>query len=482
MQQSFWQHIVHFYESSIFVYCAAIFFLYAMLACLSFIAIKRYKRRQVLQDNTTGLVASPLTPGISVIAPAYNEGVTIIYNVRSLLTLNYPRFEVVIVNDGSTDDTLEKLVTEFELKQVEFAYDVRIPSQPVKGFYKSTNPAYAKLLVVDKVNGKAKADAVNAGINASSFDYFLNTDVDCILDRDTLLKLIEPFMQEPKRVIATGAALRMVNSCEVDAGMIVRVRPPDEFLPRFQEIEYIRSFVLGKMGWTMLNAVPNVSGGLGLFDKDVVINAGGYDPKSFGEDMDMLIRMSKYMCEQKLPYAIRYVPETLCWTEGPSTLKVYKRQRVRWARGLMQTFTCHPKVLFNPKYKKLGWIIFPYNFFFEFLAPIIEFVGILYYIYIVIMGIINWKFALILLVFIYTFSILITTLAICWDQLTMRYYNSWKEVIGLIFTALLEPFLYHPLVMWFAITGYFNQLTNRKHAWGNMQRRGFQNRQANPTK
>lgn len=464
--------IFQYLESLVFIYCTAIFLLYAFLGVFSIVAIRRNLRKENLREQIT-LVASPLTPGISVIAPAYNEGMTIINNVRSLLTLNYPRFEVIIVNDGSTDDTLQKLITEFQLEEVSYAYNAELETRPVKRFLKSSNPAYARLLVVDKENGKAKADAVNAGINAASFPYFLNTDVDCILDRDTLLRLIQPFMDESKRVIASGAALRMVNSCSVDAGMITRVRPPAELLPRFQEVEYIRSFVLGKMGWTLINAVPNVSGGLGLFDREIVIKAGGYDPRSFGEDMDMVVRMSKYMCEQKQEYAIRYIPQTLCWTEGPSTMNVFGRQRVRWARGLMQIFTTHRSVLFNPKYKQLGWIVFPYNFFFELLAPVVEFLGILYYIYIIIAGLINWKYAIVLLIFTYTFSILITTLAICWDQITSRHYKTWREVLGLCSMAFLEPFMYHPLVMFFAIRGYIYQLAGKKHQWGNMQRRGF---------
>ncbi|HVI45750.1 MAG TPA: glycosyltransferase family 2 protein [Chitinophaga sp.] len=477
MQHTIWTNITKFYEHAVFFYCVLLFAFYTFLAFLSYFAIRRYSWKNRIRETLT-LVESPLTPGISVIAPAYNEAVTIIPNVRSLLTLNYPRFEVIIVNDGSTDETLEKLINEFELSEIDFAYNQQLTCQPVKRFFKSDNPAYAKLLVVDKVNGKSKADAVNAGINAASFAYFLNTDVDCILDRNTLLKLIRPFMDEETRVIATGATLRMANSCEADAGMLTSIKPPEEWLPRFQEMEYIRSFVLGKMGWTSINAVPNVSGGLGLFDKEIVVKAGGYDPKSLGEDMDMIIRMCKYMCEQKLEYAVRYIPETLCWTESPSTFKVFGRQRTRWARGLLQIFSTHRSVLFNPKYKRLGLIVFPYNFIFELLAPLIEFVGLLYYIYIVVFNIINWDFAVILLLFIYTFSVFISSLAILWDQLTFRYYQSWKDVAKLCMMTFLEPFLYHPLVLFFAMRGYLYQLTGKKHGWGNMQRKGFKQQPA----
>lgn len=468
---------------------------YAMLAMLSFRGIRRHHRRNAYTDYAK-VLSSSISPGISVIAPAFNEGLTIISNVRSLLTLNYPRFEVIIVNDGSTDDTLEKLINEFQLVQVDFAYNERIKTQPVRRIFKSTNSGYDKLLVVDKVNGKSKADASNAGINAAAFDYFLCTDVDCIIEKNTLMYMIKPFMDEEHkkarqvgepcpecgyvhviedsvRVIATGATLRLVNSCEVDEGTITRVRPPRQLLPRFQEMEYIRAYVLGKMGWSMINCVPNVSGGLGLFDKEIAIKAGGYDHKSFAEDMDIITRMCTYMMDNEMKYAIRYIPTSQCWTEGPPNMKIFSRQRTRWGRGLIQLMSIHRKVIFNPRYGKLGWVVMPYNLFFEFLAPVIEFCGILFYIYQAVRGEINWHYALILLLGVYLYSVMITTLAICWDQLTHRYYKTWGEVIGLALIAFLEPFIYHPLIVFFALRGYYFFLIGKKSSWGNMQRQGF---------
>lgn len=494
---TFFDVIGEFYSNGVFVYGTTLLLAYGLLAILSLLAIRRYMKKNDSVDYNV-LVESPLAPGISVVAPAYNEGVTIIQNVRSLLTLNYPKFEVIIINDGSTDDTLEKLIQEFNLSHVEYAFREKLNCQPIKRVFKSNDPAYEKLLVIDKVNGKSKADASNAGINLSSYDYFLCTDVDCILDKDTLIKLIKPFMDEEttkikevgdpcqecghqhieedyRRVIASGATLRMVNSCDVDGGLMVRVRPPKRYLPRFQEMEYIRAFVLGKMGWDFINAVPNVSGGLGMFDKDIAVKAGGYDSKSFGEDMDMITRMCAFMKANGRKYAVRYVPITLCWTEGPTTLKVFGRQRSRWARGLAQIMSIHRKILFNPRFGRLGLIVFPYNFLFELLAPIIEFLGILYYIYLIMTGQINWPYAIILLIFVYTYSVMITTLALLWDQITFKYYKTWGEVIGLCLMAFLEPFFYHPLIVFYALKGYFNFITGRAHTWGNMQRQGFGN-------
>lgn len=485
----------HILQGIVFGYGCTLLTIYALLALLSFRGVRRFRKESTYVDYDKAFFSS-IAPGISVIAPAFNEGLTIIQNVRSLLTLNYPEFEVIIVNDGSTDDTLEQLIAEFQMVEVPFAYNEKIKTQPVRRIFKSTSAVYANLLVIDKVNGKSKADASNAGINAAAYDYFLCTDVDCILARDTLLKLIKPFLDEEHkrikevgepcpecgyihieedsmRVIATGATLRLGNSCDVDEGVITRVRPPRQLLARFQEMEYIRAYVLGKMGWSEMNCVPNVSGGLGLFDKEIAIKAGGYDHKSFAEDMDIVTRMCTYMIENKLKYAIRYIPASQCWTEGPATLKVFGRQRTRWGRGLAEIMTMHRGVLFNPRYGRLGMVVLPYNLLFEFLAPIIEVLGIASYIYLIIMGMINWPYALLLLAFVYLYAVMVTTLALLWDQLTFRYYKTWQEVMGLSLMALIEPLVYHPLIVFFALKGYFNFVTGRKHSWGNMQRRGF---------
>ncbi len=485
----FWEILGTFFNYAVFIYGTCLLIAYGILAILSLTSIRRYMKKNASVDYNI-IIESPLAPGISVIAPAFNEGITIISNVRSLLTFNYPKYEVILINDGSTDDTLEKLIDEFELVQVDYAYREKLLSKPVKRIFKSTNPAYDKLVVIDKINGKSKADASNAGINVAAFDYFLCTDVDCILDKDTLIKLIKPFMdaetstirevngdiqiqEDYKRVIAVGATLRMVNSCEVDEGLMIRVRPPRRILPRFQEMEYIRSFVLGKMGWDRINSVPNVSGGLGMFDKDVAIKAGGYDSLSLAEDMDLITRMGAFMTDNRKKYSVKYVPITLCWTEGPTTLKVFGRQRARWGRGLAQLMSTHRKILFNPRYGRMGMIVFPYHFFFELLAPIIEFLGILFYIYLIVTSQINWQFAIILIVFVYTYSVMITTVALLWDQITFKYYRTWGETIGLCLMAFIEPFIYHPLIWFFALKGYFNFIIGKKHVWGNMQRQGF---------
>ncbi|TKC12750.1 glycosyltransferase family 2 protein [Pedobacter polaris] len=466
-------YLIAFYEVFMFDYASVLMFSYSILVVLSLFEIRKYLKRKSY-INLRSILTSPHAPGITVIAPAYNEGLTIINNVHSLLSLNYPKFEVVIINDGSTDHTLQKLIENFNLVAIDYAYNEQIITQPVRQIYRSGNPAFFNLLVVDKVNGKSKADASNAGINISSYPYFLCTDVDCIIHKDTLLKLIKPFIEESTKVIATGAAIRISNSCEIQNGFMVKVKVPDKFLPLFQELEYIRAFLLGRMAWSKLNALMLVSGGLGLFDKEVAISAGGYDHKSFGEDMELITRMRIYMHDIKEKYLVKYIPESLCWTEVPATLKVFGNQRTRWSRGLAQNLWLHKKIIFNPKYGIFGMLSFPYWLFFEWLAPIIEATGIIYYIYVIVTGQINWEYAVILLVYVYSFSVMITIFAVLWDEITYKQYGSKAEVFKLCLAALVEPIFYHPLVVIFAIKGYLYSLTGKTLVWGNMQRSGFE--------
>ncbi|MES2830239.1 MAG: glycosyltransferase [Bacteroidota bacterium] len=460
------------FEYAIFYYALAVMLSYLLLVIFSIFEIRKYRRRDSF-INYNSLLSSSYVPGISVIAPAFNESATVRNGVHTLLSLNYPKFEVIVINDGSTDNTLQQLIDEYELIQVDFAYHEEVATQPVKRIFKSTNPVYSKLVVVDKVNGKSKADASNAGINVASYPVFLCTDIDCILHKDTLLKMVKPFIEEKTRVIATGAVIRISNSCEVENGYLKKVKVPNQYLPLFQELEYIRAFLVGRMAWSRINALMLVSGGLGLFDKEIVLKSGGYNHVSFGEDMELISRMRIWMHDNKMKYKVMYIPESLCWTEVPSSLDVFSRQRTRWTKGLAQTLWFHKKAFFNPKYKIFGMLAFPYWVFFEWLAPLLEFGGILYYIYLIVFHKINWPYAIVLLLFIYSFSVMITIVAVLWDEITGMKYAKKREVFKLCLAAIAEPFAYHPLALFFSLRGNWFFFTKRKLSWGEMTRTGF---------
>lgn len=464
--------ILNSYISCIGVFSITYIICYCVLAVLSYYAIKKYLNNKNSLPNNAILKSNNL-PGISVIAPAFNEGANVVYNVKSLLSLSYSKLQIILVNDGSTDDTLEKLIQEFDLQKVDFYYQEKIKTNTIKGHYKSTNPIYSKLLVVDKENAKSKADASNAGINSSKYPFFLCTDVDCILKNDTLIKLAKPYIESKVRVIATGAGIRISNSCEVTNGFLVKIHFPKQWYPRFQELEYVRAFLFGRMAWSQINGLLLVSGGLGLFDKEIAIAAGGYWHKSLGEDMELITRMRKYMHLKKIPFAIKYIPESLCWTEVPATKEVLIRQRVRWARGLIQTLYLHKTIFLNPKYKITGLLIFPYFFFFEFLIPILELIGVI----ILVLGLfildINYVYFLYLSLTVYLFYLIITFISILLDDVIYKNYSNSKEIIALIGMAMIEPFCYHPITVYASLKGYYHFFTQKEQIWGNMQRQGF---------
>lgn len=466
--------ILYAYQYLIFFYAFSLVVIYSTLAILAFFKLRQLVAKKS-SDTAKIFRESPFIPGISIVAPAFNEEKTIINNVISMLTVDYPTFEVVIVNDGSKDDTLQLLIDNFEMVETTYAYVEKIKTKPFKRIFKSVNPEYKRLIVVDKENGGTKADASNAGVNVAKYPYFICTDVDCVLDREVLTKMVLPIMTTKTRVIAVGATMRMVNSCRVEDGVLVESKLPVRIFPLYQEIEYLRSYYIGKLGFSVINAVHNVSGGLGLFDKEVAIGAGGYDPLSHAEDMDMTTRMIAYMINYQKPYKVEQVPDTCAWTEGPPTFRVLNRQRTRWARGLFQIFSVHRKYLFNRKYKKLGLISFPYIFIYEFLAPIIEVIGYLATIYLLIVGGINWNTAFLMLFFSYIFGITLSFTTLLYERLLEhRFVN--REYFRLILFCLLEPVVYHPLIVFFNVRGYFDYLTKSTFEWGTMTREGTGNK------
>lgn len=469
---TFLDNYLKLFEVFIAGYASLYILIYLIMAIASFWAIKKYNNaKYTLKDDV--LVRSNHLIGVSIVAPAFNEELNIIHNVKSLLSLNYPNFEVVIVNDGSTDNTLSKLIEEFELVKVDFYYEEKIITRPVRGHYKSTNPVYDKLLVVDKENGKSKADASNAGVNSAKHPLFICTDVDCILRKDTIMKLAKPFMTSKTKVIATGAPIRASNSCEVKDGFMVKIHFPKNWWASFQELEYIRAFLMGRMAWSQINGLLLVSGGLGMFDKEIAIKAGGYWHKSLGEDMELITRMRKYMHETRQKFKILYIPESLCWTEVPATKDVLIRQRVRWSRGLIQTLNLHKNMLFNPKYGKTGFLILPYFFLFEFLVPILELFGIISLIIAYFFLDFNVGYFFKVTGIVYLFYLLVTFLSVLWDEWFYGHYASWKELMHLILKAMIEPIVYHPFSLYASIKGYFHFFTNKEAKWGNMQRQGF---------
>jgi len=466
-----WQTIVFdTFSYAILTYALLLITIYVIIGILSVGETRSYIRRNSFTDYRM-LASSTDAPSITILAPAYNEGRTIIENVRSLLSLNYINIEVIVINDGSKDDSLDKLISAYDLYKTDYFINQQIPTQPVVGVYKSHNPVYRKLIVVDKLKG-GKADALNVGINISQNNYIVTIDVDCVLEQDAILKLAKPFLEQTnKRVIAAGGVIRIANSCDIEGGRLVKVYLPDQFLPRVQTLEYIRAFLLSRMAWTRLNGLLLISGAFGAFDKEIVIKCGGYNNKTVGEDMELLVRMRRYMEEHKEPYKVSFIPDPLCWTEAPATYKTLGVQRNRWTRGTIETLQNHKKMFFNPKYHILGMISFPYWFFFEFMGPIVETIGFIMFIIFCVVGMVNWS-VFFIMVSIFSIGVLYSLFAIMMEILTYNQYKLKKDLLRLALVAVAEPFAFHPFVVYSAMRGNFDILRKR-HGWGDMARLGF---------
>ncbi|RPE05378.1 glycosyltransferase family 2 protein [Chitinophaga lutea] len=463
--------IVYLVVSAIFLYSVLLIFFYVFIGINSINETREYLHKNDFTDYRL-LAASPHAPTVSLLAPAYNEGATIVENVRSLLSLYYNKLELVVINDGSKDDSLQKLIDAYQLEKVDFYVNYRIPTKEVKAVYKTKHPAYNKLVVVDKVNG-GKADALNVGINIASHDYIVCIDADCILEHDAILKMVKPFMEEGEaKVIASGGVIRIANSCEVRNGRLVRVYLPENYWARMQALEYIRAFLLGRMAWARMDGLLLISGAFGAFDREIAIRCGGYNTNTVGEDMELVVRMRRYMHEQNLPYRVTYIPDPLCWTEAPENTKILGRQRNRWTRGTIETLRFHKIIFLNPRYDLLGVVSYPYWLLFEMLAPVIEFIGFIVFLVMAFAGLINWHMFFAFLLFILFFGYLNSIFAIYMEVYTYNQYRRRKEIRKLILAALSEPFVFHPFVVWSAIRGYFDYFRKKK-SWGEMTRRGF---------
>lgn len=455
----------------IFIYAVVLIAFYLWIGLYSIGATRKYMRKNSITDYRL-LASSPHAPSVSILAPAYNEGANIVENVRSLLSLYYSNLEVIIINDGSKDDSLQKLIVAYNLEKTPHHVPYKIATKAIRGIYKSKNPAYKKLVVVDKENG-GKADALNVGINVSANNYIVCIDVDCILEQDAILKMIKPFLEETdKKVIATGGVVRIANSCIIKDGRLIKVNLPKNYWARMQSLEYIRAFILGRMAWARMNGLMLISGAFGAFDKEIAIKAGGYNPKTVGEDMELVVRMRCFMEKNKLPYSVSYIPDPLCWTEAPTNTRILGRQRNRWTRGTIETLWMHRIMFFNPRYHLLGMVSYPYWFFFEMLAPLIEAFGIVVFLLLVIFQLINWHVFIALLAFIISFGYLYSAFAAYMEVTTYNMYRRRTDMMKLLLTALTEPFIFHPFIVWAAIKGYIDYL-RRKKAWGEMTRQGF---------
>lgn len=402
---------------------------------------------------------SPQTPPVSIVIPAYNEEEVIVRTVSSALSIHYPDFEVIVVNDGSDDGTLETLVATYHLKKVDLVYRKLIRTGNVKGFY--YNREIPNLLVIDKERGN-KADALNCGINASRSPYFCSLDADSVLEKESLLRLMTPIIESTEPVIACGGVVRVLNGTELSDGHVQKIDLPKKALAMFQIVEYLRAFLFGRVGLDAMNSLLILSGAFSLFEKSAVIEAGGYDLANVTEDMELIVKLHERYRRMDKPYRIKFISDPICWTEVPENLKMLSRQRRRWHLGLVETVAKYRHLSFNPKYGRIGTFVMPYYLLVELLSPLVEVLGYAAVFIAYFLGLLSLEFLLLFLTLAVFYGVFLTTSGIFLEEITYRRYPRWGHFFTLLFYGLLENFGYRQVNSLFRVQGMIRFLTGKR--------------------
>lgn len=465
---------MEFLESVILTidYLAIIFFAlingsYIILNIAAFFSIRRSWFFQSVIDYEKTFQSEFYKP-LSIIVPAYNEAETINDNIKAILALQYPEFEIVVVNDGSTDNTLEQLKEEFQLIPSSRVETSGLETQEIKEIYKS--PDYPELTVVDKENG-GKADALNAGINVAQLPLVCNIDADSLIDGEALLKVVEPFTND-WRTVAAGGSIRIANDCKIKGGQVQKVNLSSHPLVIFQVVEYLRAFLFGRVGWAAMNSLLIISGAFGVFKRKFLVQAGGYSTDTVGEDMELVLKLTRHIKKSGREFKIVFLPDPVCWTQVPEDSRSLGKQRRRWQRGLGESLAKNREMFLNPRYGLKGLIAFPFFVFVEFLSPIFEFIGYAAVLLTIILGIGNLQIYGLFFVTAILLGVLLSTLSVLFEELTFRKYTSSKDILKLFAFSILENFGYRQLHTWWRLQGIFD-IVRGKSEWGEQKRKKF---------
>ncbi|MEO5823272.1 MAG: glycosyltransferase [Vicinamibacteraceae bacterium] len=455
------------FEQLVLLYFFAINTSYLVCSVLAFFQLRQHRHRWTTRE-LEAVVQSPATPGVSVIAPAYNEQTTIVESMRSLLLLNYPQFEVICVNDGSKDDTLKRATEAFDLVEAPMAVDSVIKTAKVRSIYRSLT--HAEFVMVDKENG-GRADALNAGINAARYPLICLIDADSLLEPNALTQAVLPFLESPD-TLGVGGIIRVVNGCKVEAGRVTEVRVPSNWVARFQVVEYLRAFLAGRVAHSAMGALLIISGAFGVYRRQEVLDAGGLEHRTIGEDMELCVRMHRIMRDRKQPYRLVFLPDPVCWTEVPESTAILGNQRNRWQRGLFQVLGYHRNMIGNPRYGIVGMLALPYYVLFEALGPLIEISGYIVTIGALFYGLINWRYAELMFLLSVVYGTLISLAAVVLEEISYRRYKRASDLLLLIGLGIIENFGFRQLTTWWRIKGTYDYLRG-KGGWGAMTRTGF---------
>ncbi|PRO66671.1 glycosyl transferase [Alkalicoccus urumqiensis] len=446
---------------------------YVVLFLISVPKIYR-ERRLDRSEPIEELKTSGDTYPVSVLVPAYNEELGVVSTVRSLLALEYPEYEVIVINDGSKDETSLRMIEAFSMRRVNTAVRRHFDTAELKAVYRSST--FPNVVLLEKENG-GKADALNAGINVSRYPYFAAIDGDSILERDALLKTMKPIIESNGSVTAAGGTVRIANGSTIRQSVVERIALPRQPIAVMQIIEYFRAFLIGRLGLSRLNVLLIISGAFGVFEKERVIQAGGYETKTVGEDMELVVRLHRLLQEEKSSQRIEYIQDPVCWTEAPSDMKSLRSQRRRWQRGLAETLWRHRTMMLNPKYKGVGMFSMPYFLLVELFSAVVELIGYAVLILGLAFGFLNTPVTVLMMVVTIFYGSLLSALAVLLEEWTYHKYPTVRSVVILYLWALTETFWYRPVMVWCRVRGLLDAF-KKKHSWGHMQRRGISSDQS----
>ena len=456
-------------NNTLFVYYLLSNLFYLALLVTAFVAAAAHRQRLSSLRLET-LDESPFTPPISILVPAHNEAATIHENVTAMLALDYPALQIVVINDGSTDKTLEVLTSEFALRQTSLLYVPQVVSAPVRAIY--TSEVEERLLVIDKAPGGTKADAANAGLNAATSPFVAVIDADSVLEKDALLRIGAEIFSAHVEVVATGGIVRVLNGSDVAGGRIREVRLPRRGIEVLQVIEYLRSFLVGREAWGAMNMLPIISGAFGVFNRERLLRVGGFRPDAIGEDIDLVIRMHRSLLQEKKRYRVPFIPEPTCWTQVPRTLRALGAQRARWQKGLLDVLWKNRDMLLRPRYGRFGCIMLPYLCIFELAAPVVEIVGLFTIVLAALLGVLSKTFLIQFAIYGYAFATLLSIGAVVQEEITFRRYHRWTDVARLLLYCLAEHFPYRQINMWWRLKGMWQYLRGNV-AWEKSERSAF---------
>lgn len=438
-----------------------IFLVFSFLAILNYLKTLKYLSFQELKIY-------PQLPPITIIIPVYNEQIVVFRTIRSALAIDYPYTEIIVINDGSTDNTLKLMIEEFKLKKLPFfIYREQIKTYKVLGYYFSE--IYPNLIVIDKEKG-GKFDAVNCGINIAQSPYVCTVDADSFLEKESLLRLARKILDKKDPVLALGGVVRVLNGVRLENYNVKDIELPKKNLPIFQVVEYIRGFLFGRLGLEKIKGTLNLSGTFTLLNKEALLKIGGFKGDTVTEDLEVILRLHKYYRDKKLPYYIGFIPDPVCWTEVPEKISELSKQRRRWNLGLLQSLWNYRSMFFNPKYGRIGFMVMPF-YLLEAMGGMLEIIGYFAVLFSYLLGILSFEFLVLFLFLAVGYGIFLSVGGVFLEEMSFRRYPHWIHVFKLLLYGVAENLGYRQLISLFRFQSTIQFFLGKKK-WELVKKKG----------